>query len=93
MSLDFSYLSDKGGIFPKYTLVDRDSSLFEAAFSDLQEKTGVFIDPYGTTRIYPDHQRLLISFLSGSFHPTVRAFVAYLAEAASRDAALLANGD
>lgn len=93
MSLDFSYLSDNGGIFPKYSLVDRDFPLFEEAFTNLQDKVGVFIDPCGKTRIFPDHQRLLMSVLNCSFHPTVRAFVAFLAEAASHDAVLLAEGD
>lgn len=38
-----------------------DIHLLEKELFLLKEKTGIYIDPYGTTRLYPDHGKILLN--------------------------------
>ena len=91
--LDILYLSDVQGDKPSFSISDRDFRLFESAFCELERKTGVWIDPYGRTRVYPDHQKLLISFLSGHDEDKVVEFVQFLGASIEEDEVLIADGD
>ncbi|MDK1227720.1 hypothetical protein [Cronobacter turicensis] len=60
----------------------------------LKEKTGVYVDPYGKTRIYPEHQKILIKYLeSKSKDGDVAAFVEFLLSSISQDEVIIADGD
>lgn len=76
---------------PEYTVSDY--SALESGFRHLVSLTGVYIDPYGNTRLYPDHQRLLISYWKDNDHPEVRRLSAYLEEGSSREITLMFEGD
>lgn len=91
--LDFSYLSDKRGDKPFLQLSDADVARVHDAFARLREKTGVYIDPYGRTRIYPEHQKILITLLSKDADGSVHLFIDFLKVASEADEVLLADGD
>ncbi|EOI3446291.1 hypothetical protein ACMSWW_004384 [Cronobacter turicensis] len=60
----------------------------------LKEKTGVYVDPYGKNRIYPEHQKILIKYLeSKSKDGDVAAFVEFLLSSISQDEVIIADGD
>lgn len=77
----------------KHPYILDDIAPFEKGFAYLKSKTGVVIDPYGNTRLYPDHQRLLLAYWKDDDRPEVRRFASYLATAASRDVILFFSGD
>ncbi|WP_158534271.1 hypothetical protein [Paracidovorax avenae] len=60
---------------------------------DLQKKTGVFIDPYGKCKIYPDHLKIIIGTLEGNRIDVVSRFVDFLKEAVNQQEVLTADGD
>ncbi|PIT15212.1 hypothetical protein [Snodgrassella alvi] len=91
--LDFSYLSDTDGSKPSLTLDYKTTQLLNDAFLYLKEKTGIYIDPYGKTRIYPDHQRILINYLVKNKDNEIKKLVAFLSEAISKDEVIIADGD
>ncbi|CAK17895.1 MULTISPECIES: hypothetical protein [Pseudomonas] len=91
--LDISYLSDAQGEKPSFIIHDREFTLFESAFWALKQKTGVYIDPYGKARIYPDHQRILVAFLRGISDEKVVSFVSFLGVSIEEDEVLIAYGD
>lgn len=91
--LDISYLSDDQGDKPSFMIHDRDFKFFEPAFLDLKQKTGVYIDPYGKTRVYPEHQRMLINFLTKDSEDKVVGFVCFLRGSAEEGEVLMADGD
>jgi hypothetical protein len=76
--LDFSYLSDIDGSKPHLTLDYKTVQLLNDAFLYLKEKTGIYIDPYGKTRIYPDHQRILIHYLLDNKDNQIKKIIAFL---------------
>jgi hypothetical protein len=90
--LNFYYLGS-GGSQPSY---DMDYKVFlkvEEAISYLKAKTGVYIDPYGTTRVYPDHLRILINFLKDSKDKDIIEFLKFLNLACIEDEVVMALGD
>ncbi|UVK82387.1 hypothetical protein LOY46_23015 [Pseudomonas sichuanensis] len=91
--LDISYLSDDQGDKPSFMIHDRGFKFFEPAFLDLKQKTGVYIDPYGKTRVYPEHQRILINFLTKDSEDKVVGFVCFLRVSAEEGEVLMADGD
>jgi len=60
MALDFYFLGD-----PALVASVNDSQLqaISPALEKLTKSTGVFIDPYGTTRISPVHAEALVGYL------------------------------
>lgn len=91
--LDISYLSDDDGVRPSFAIADSELALFERAFGELRNRTGLHVDPYGTCRIHPAHQKTLASLLSGSRHARVVAFVEFLDVSARADEVLVADGE
>ncbi|EOV8837311.1 hypothetical protein ACNY9Y_004392 [Cronobacter dublinensis] len=92
--LDLSYLSDDIGNGPSLVLSDRAVRKLEDSFLFLKEKTGVYVDLYGKTRIYPEHQKILIKYLeSQNKYDDISAFVAFLLSSISQDEVIIADGD
>jgi hypothetical protein len=60
MSLDAYLLSDKKMKNCLIKLTDPDLALLEQCITLLENKTGVYIDPYGTTRLYASHAEILL---------------------------------
>ncbi|BDR57662.1 hypothetical protein [Xylocopilactobacillus apicola] len=91
--LDFSYLSDTDGSKPSLALKDKTIQLLEDAFLDLKEKTGIYIDPYGKTRIYPAYQKILLDYLSDNKDEEIKKLVTFFAESICQDEVIVADGD
>ncbi|WP_378146727.1 hypothetical protein ACFJGV_03010 [Cnuibacter sp. UC19_7] len=70
----------------------RDFSSVEAAFEQLRSATGVFIDRYGRSRLYPDHQTMVVRALRG-LEQCPAYFVVFLADAAASGTLILVEGD
>jgi hypothetical protein len=58
MSIEFTWLDKQNGP-EKIALTDAGYNKIEKALGKLQEKTGLFIDPYSDTRVSPEHSQLL----------------------------------
>lgn len=91
--LDFSYLSDQKGCKPSLVLSDKKVQLLEQAFIYLKQKTGIMIDAYGRTRIYPNHQKILINLLQKHNDSEIKKLVMLLKQAVSEDEVIIADGD
>lgn len=72
---------------------DSDIRLFEQAFEELQKKTGVFIDPYGKCKIYPDHLKIIQKALENSKSDVASRFSKFLDEVIFQGEVLTADGD
>ena len=55
-----------------------DAILLEDGFNYLKSKTGGYIDPYGDTYLYPDHQQILLDFWKDSNSEEIKCFCTYL---------------
>lgn len=91
--IDFSYLSDNDGSKPSLILHDKTIKKLETYFLLLKAKTGIYIDPYGKTRIYPDHQKILINCLVNIKDKEVINFVEFLTKAINENEVIIADGD
>ena len=91
--LYLSYISDTDGGKPSLLLSDKSVKLLDDALFSLEEKTGIYINPYGTTKVYPDHQKILINYLSNNKDDEIKKLLAYFREAVSQDEIILADGD
>ncbi|WP_017347505.1 hypothetical protein [Pantoea sp. A4] len=91
--LDLSYLSDNDGTKPSFILNDRTIKKIEIAFLYLKNNTGVYIDPYGKTRIYPDHQKMLIDALKSFKDKEIFSLIEYFNHAIENDEVIIADGD
>lgn len=91
--LDISYLSDNEGHDATFLIMDKEMHLFQDAFITLKQKTGIYIDPYGSTRIYPEHQEILVQHFYAAQHDKIRAFIAFLHVAIQKKEVLIADGD
>lgn len=91
--LYLSYISDTDGGKPSLLLSDKSVELLGDALFYLEEKTGIYINPYGTTKVYPDHQKILINYLSNNKDDEIKKLLAYFREAVSQDEIILADGD
>ncbi|WP_157768745.1 hypothetical protein [Paracidovorax avenae] len=93
MALDFYFHSKKTGKTESFKVKGSDLHLFEKSFSDLQKDTGVFIDPYGKCKIYPDHLKIIIKTLEGKSSDIVSEFVDFLKLVVEQQEVLIADGD
>lgn len=91
--LDFSYLSDSDGSKPSLILHDKTIRKLESPFLYLKEKTGIYIDPYGKTKIYPEHQRILINYMAKIKDADVIKFTYFLIKASDENEIVIADGD
>ena len=58
----------------------------------IKKKTGVYIDPYSDTKLYPSHQELIISFLVNHSNAYVD-LINFLKEAIELDTIVYCIGD
>lgn len=63
MAIDFYLLDDRSHNNLIYQLEENDLLLIEDALISFKKLTGVIIDAYGRTTIYPDHVKLLLKLL------------------------------
>lgn len=63
------------------------------AFDLLTEKTGVSIDPFGSSRLDPDHARLLLEILPEVRQPGLQCFRQALQAAIDHNVVLHFSGD
>ncbi len=64
--------------------LDADDPSIAGMIEHLRSKTGVYLDPYADSRLYPAHQTLCIAFLRGQSAPHTD-FIAFLQEAAAQN--------
>jgi len=64
MGLDFFQKDSNGKDLLLLSVPDSALSLLEIPINGLHKKTGIYIDPFGTTVLYFDHTKLLISLIS-----------------------------
>ena len=95
MGLDFSWTGLKRGNV-EVTLEGTSLSLVEPAFNELQRCTGIIVDPYGDSRISPDHARLLMESIAASgavSDSDVRGLLEMLERAVRDDEWIFVEGD
>lgn len=63
MSVIFTWL-DGGDNSKKVFIDDDDYQLLNDAFTELESKSGVFVDQYSDTRLSPDHACILVKKIS-----------------------------
>ncbi|AYL98629.1 hypothetical protein [Mucilaginibacter celer] len=63
MPLDFYDISDTQHRQRLFEIEHVDFGTLQEVLVKLKKVSGVEIDPYGTTRIYPDHVELIISLI------------------------------
>jgi hypothetical protein len=91
--LNISYLSDGKGNRPSFAIHYNEINLFEEAFLKLKQKTGVYVDHFGKTRIYPDHQKILINSLLKRDERRIIEFIKFLETSCKDGEVLIADGD
>jgi len=93
MSMDIYSSSDKKN--PLVSLSGSDIRSIEKAISMLKEKTGVYLDPYGTTKIYPDHGKILLSIIVNNKEKTktIMRFMDIINEYITKNDILIFEGD
>lgn len=64
MAIDFYGLSDVKLTNKLFSLSEIEFDLLESSLSKFEKKTGVLIDAYATTKLYPDHVKLIIEILN-----------------------------
>jgi len=62
MAMEFQWLSDSDGD-TRVALGARDVLAVGHALEDLCARTGIYLDPYGTTRLSPEHAGILLEGL------------------------------
>ncbi len=63
MAIEFYDLDCKGDDAPLFQLEEGDFIAMWKVFDKFEELTGMALDPYGTSRIHLDHQKLLCKLL------------------------------
>ena len=96
MGLDVYYLSDKKMKNCLISLSDVDVKSLGEYICLLKEKTGVYIDPYGTTKLYPAHGLILLKAILADerkIEKNIMNFVGVIEESVNRDDVLIFDGD
>ena len=76
----------------KKIYVNPDEENIEAMINVLRQRTGIFIDPYGDTKLYPSHQKILIAYLEKFPRKNIE-LVNFLKESSALDAIVYCVGD
>lgn len=87
--IEFFYNTDS---LIKKIYVNPDEENIEAMINVLRQKTGIFIDPYGDTTLYPSHQKFLIAYLEEFPRKNIE-LVNFLKESSALDAIVYCVGD
>jgi hypothetical protein len=92
--MDFVWLDDRHGS-PVVQLNDDDWSELDQELAFLSSKTGVWLDPYSTTRLAPDHAKLLVDAIRSAQHKSdnIGNLVSALDQSVATDRWMLAIGD
>ena len=61
MALDFYQIDNTKQLL--FQIDDAGCAAFEPVLKEFKKMTGLYIDQYSSTRIYPDHVRLLMNLL------------------------------
>jgi hypothetical protein len=95
MGLDVFFLSDKKMERCLLSLSKSDVVYLEKYMALLRKKTGVYIDPYGTTRLYPNHGKILFNSIKhqGYINDKIKNFLLILQRAMDENEVLLFEGD
>ena len=101
MSIGFQWTGESPKDEPSCVLDDRTIELLDPAWAYLADKTGIWIDPYGHSRISPAHAQLLLDGihdrvmlgLEGDDAERVAEFRALLNECVREQRSLYAEGD
>ena len=76
----------------KKIYVNPDEENIEAMINVLRQRTGIFIDPYGDTKLYLSHQKILIAYLEEFPRKNIE-LVNFLKESSALDAIVYCVGD
>ena len=87
--IEFFYNTDS---LIKKIYVNPDEENIEAMINVLRQRTGIFIDPYGDTKLYPSHQKILIAYLEEFPRKSIE-LVNFLKESSALDAIVYCVGD
>lgn len=87
--IEFFYNTDS---LIKKIYVNPDEENIEAMINVLRQRTGIFIDPYGDTKLYPSHQKILIAYLEKFPRKNIE-LVNFLKESSALDAIVYCVGD
>ena len=95
MGLDVYSVRDKKMENCLITLSNSDVRLLEREISLLKEKTGVYIDPYGTTKVYPDHCKILLEAILRNKKEggNIINFIGVIKESIKQEDVLVFEGD
>lgn len=89
MGLDFYAAADRTRGQPLYSLPERRLDALGPALATFEARTGVCVDPYGTTRLAPTQLRLLATLVEqGDLE-----LAAFLEATAAAGKGLVAEGD
>ena len=88
-TLEFFYNTDS---LIKKIYVNPDEENIEAMINVLRQRTGIFIDPYGDTKLYPSHQKILIAYLEKFPRKNIE-LVNFLKESSALDTIVYCVGD
>lgn len=87
--IEFFYNADS---LIKKIYVNPDEENIEAMINVLRQRTGIFIDPYGDTKLYPSHQKILIAYLEKFPRKNIE-LVNFLKESSALDTIVYCVGD
>lgn len=95
MGLDIYYISDRKRGNCLITLSRSDLVFLEKSIFSLKEKTGVYIDAYGTTKLYPDHGKILLSSINclKVSNKNIEDFLRIIQLSIEKDEILILEGD
>jgi hypothetical protein len=81
---------------PIFTITDELYTTLTLPFTTLEEKTGIFIDPYGDARLSHHHAALLLKIINDEIsnkHAAVTAFTNFLEQMIREQTDVMLIGD
>ena len=94
MGIDFYWLDERGQADASLvTLSGPCETEFLRAADQARHSTGLFIDPYGTTRLSPDHGKLVLAYLEREACPSCKDVITILKKAVGNNLWLILEGD
>lgn len=76
--MDFYSLSDRLRKHKLFSISEKEFELLDDVWSQYKKLTGVYIDAYGTTRIYPEHVTLIKKLLLNHSDKAAKKLLSYL---------------
>jgi hypothetical protein len=81
---------------PLFTITDELYNTLTSSLTTFEEKTGIFIDPYGDTRLSHQHAALLLKIINeevANKQPAVTAFAGFLEQISRSQTDAMLIGD